>query len=100
MAPLSLPLTWTLSSGILPTGLSLMKLDEKLLITGIPLVAGVFPFQVEVVDARGRSDTAELVLEVLAPAIEVKGDVPDQVVPNQTVSVQFTVVGPAPDRIA
>ena len=36
----------------MPTGLSLMKLDDKLLISGTPLVAGVFPFSIEVIDVR------------------------------------------------
>jgi hypothetical protein len=99
MAPLSTPLEWTLAGGDLPDGLSLMKLDDKLLVSGTPKVAGIFPFIVEVVDARGKSDTANLVLEVRSPAIQVKGDVPDQVVPNQTVQVQFVVIGPVPDQV-
>jgi uncharacterized protein (TIGR03382 family) len=76
-----------------------MKLDDKLLVSGTPLVQGVFPFIVEVVDARGRSDTANLVLDVRPPAIQVKGDVPDRVVPNQRVQVQFTIIGPTPDQV-
>ncbi len=97
-APLSLPLHWTLAYGLLPQGLSLMQQDDKLLVTGTPLVAGVFPFTLEVVDARDRSDTIELVLEVRAPAIQVKlvGDLPDRMLRNQSLDVQFTIEGPAP----
>jgi len=95
------PLTWTLAYGALPEGLELQRQDDKLLITGTPLVAGVFPFTIEVVDARGRSDTTELVLEVQAPSIQVKiaGELPDRVLRGQDVDVQFTIVGPAPGTL-
>ncbi|MBK7860588.1 MAG: hypothetical protein IPJ65_18715 [Archangiaceae bacterium] len=99
MAPLSTPLTWSLATGFLPSGLQLMKLDDKLLISGTPLVAGIFPFSIEVVDARGRSDSSSLVLEVRAQNVTVQGDVPAELVPSQRVSVQFTLVGPAPARV-
>lgn len=100
-APLATPLTWSLSGGFLPTGLTLGRLDEKLLVTGTPLVSGIFPFQVEVVDARGRSDTCDLILEVRAPSIQVRPltELPERVVRNTEVSVQFAVLGPVPPGV-
>jgi uncharacterized protein (TIGR03382 family) len=99
MAPLSTPLQWSVVRGFLPNGMVLQPMDDKALVTGSPLVPGIFTFAVEVIDARGRSDTADFVLDVRAPAIRVKGDVPERAVHGQEVSVQFTVEGPVPDSI-
>jgi hypothetical protein len=98
----ALPLTWAVASGELPPGLALSSPDAttgKVLLTGMPLVAGVFAFALEVVDAQGRSDRADYVLEVLEPSIRVKGSVPDRVARGDSVNVQFSVSGPVPPQI-
>ncbi|MBL8954680.1 MAG: hypothetical protein JNK82_28135 [Myxococcaceae bacterium] len=97
-SPLAVPLTWSLVYGILPTGLTLQQQDEKLFITGTPQVAGIFPFTLEVVDARNRNDTIELVLEVRAPAIALKVEpaIPDQLLRGTSIDSQFSIVGPGP----
>jgi hypothetical protein len=101
-APVSLPLSWNVAAGALPPGLSLSApdaTDGKVLITGSPTVAGVYAFALEVIDARDRSDRADYVLEVLEPSIQVKGDVPGQMLRGQAVNVQLTVVGPVPAQV-
>jgi hypothetical protein len=52
------PLTWSISAGILPDGLSLDGTTG--LISGTPTAAGTSPFTVQVQDAGGLSDTQEL----------------------------------------
>jgi hypothetical protein len=52
------PLTWTISAGIPPDGLSLDGTTG--LISGTPTAAGTSPFTVQVQDAGGLSDTQDL----------------------------------------
>ena len=55
------PLTWSISSGSLPQGLSLGSAG---VVSGIPALAGVFPFTVQVTDSNGLSSTAPFSLTI------------------------------------
>ena len=58
------PFTWSVSMGRLPRGIGI---DNAGNLAGRPLETGVFRFTAKVVDARMRTDEAELALVVLAP---------------------------------
>lgn len=58
------PLLWSLAGGALPTGVTLSPAGT---ISGAPAAKGVSTFAVSVEDARGRSATRELSLDVRGP---------------------------------
>ncbi len=60
-----LPLSWSISSGALPTGLSLApSVTDTVQITGKPTVAGTYPFTITVTDAAGFSNSEQFMLAV------------------------------------
>src|SRR5206468_251937 len=56
------PYSWSVSSGTLPTGLSLSSSGT---LSGTPTVAGAFPFTVAVKDAASASASASLSINVV-----------------------------------
>jgi hypothetical protein len=58
------PYQWIVSTGSLPTGLSLNSATGSL--SGTPTAAGTFNFTLQVVDAAGRSATASFTIAVTA----------------------------------
>jgi hypothetical protein len=58
------PLTWTLSTGALPAGLTLSAAG---VISGAPTAAGAYSFTVQVVDTHGQTVTRALTLAVVQP---------------------------------
>jgi len=65
-----LPLSWSISSGALPTGLSLApSATDTVQITGKPTVAGTYPFTITVTDAAGFSNSEQFMLAVSSLAI-------------------------------
>src|SRR5438552_3814279 len=91
----STPYSWSVSSGTLPTGLSLSSTGT---ISGTPTVAGAFPFTVAVKDAASASASANLsinIVTVAAPSVSINSP------PNgATVSGTTTVSGVASDGLA
>jgi hypothetical protein len=81
------PLTWSLSSGTLPAGLTLATNGT---LAGMPTVSGLSTFTVEVSDAGGLEDTETFSLTVLVPpaiAPEALGVAVVDVPYSQTLSV-------------
>ena len=89
------PYSWSVSSGTLPTGLSLSSSGT---LSGTPTVAGAFPFTVAVKDAASASASASLSINVVtaaAPAVSISS--PSN---GATVSGTTTVSGVASDGLA
>jgi hypothetical protein len=65
-----LPLSWSITSGALPTGLSLApSTTDTVQITGKPTVAGTYTFTITVTDAAGFSNSEQFMLAVSSLAI-------------------------------
>src|SRR5256886_4473149 len=91
----STPYSWSVSSGTLPTGLSLSSTGT---ISGTPTVAGAFPFTVAVKDAASASASANLSINVVtaaAPSVSISSPAN-----GATVSGTTTVSGVASDGLA
>jgi hypothetical protein len=58
------PYTWSVSSGQLPTGLSLSSSGT---VTGIPTVAGIVSFTIQVKDSAGNTATSTFSLNIVNP---------------------------------
>src|SRR5690349_24907997 len=89
------PYSWSVSSGTLPTGLSLSSSGA---ISGTPTVAGAFPFTVAVKDAAGGSASASLSINVVTaapPTVSISNPAN-----GATVSGTTTVSGVASDGLA
>ncbi|MBS1149636.1 MAG: hypothetical protein H6Q89_1334, partial [Myxococcaceae bacterium] len=63
IGPTQKPLSWA-RQGELPDGLTMTPAADVLSIEGKPLRAGNFTFTITVEDAKGRSDTAEILIRV------------------------------------
>jgi formylglycine-generating enzyme required for sulfatase activity len=61
------PITWTIESGTLPTGLSLATAGA---ITGTPTVANTYTFTVKTINAAG-SNTKQLSITIVEPLVEM-----------------------------
>ena len=59
-----LPLTWTISSGALPNGLTLSSAGA---IAGTPTAGGTFTFRARVADSQGQNASADLTIDVQPP---------------------------------
>ncbi len=89
------PYSWSVSSGTLPTGLSLSSSGT---LSGTPTVAGAFPFTVAVKDAVSGSASASLSINVVtaaAPSVSISSPAN-----GATVSGTTTVSGVASDGLA
>ena len=96
MSAVSMPLTWRIVSGALPDGLSLSTIQGSAVISGTPLVAGVFSFSIQVEDSKGRSDTADLQLRVYPGRLKVTANnLPTVVRPGDAAGFSFTTGGTA-----
>ncbi|MBX5481317.1 MAG: putative Ig domain-containing protein [Myxococcaceae bacterium] len=89
---LATPLTWTVVSGRLPEGLAFTVVQQELgLLTGKPHEAGVFPFSLQVMDAKGRSDVADFVLRVHPSRLKLSAvNPPAELHPGDQVNFQIT----------
>ncbi|MET8142136.1 putative Ig domain-containing protein, partial [Sphaerisporangium sp. NPDC005288] len=84
------PVTWSVSAGSLPPGLTLNPSTG--LLSGTPTAAGSFPFTVRIVDASGQSDTrAATVVIIASPTLTFPPPPAGQV--GVAYSVQLTVSG-------
>jgi hypothetical protein len=62
------PFTWSVSSGSLPTGLSLAaSTTNSVMITGTPSAPGTFNFTIKITDSSGASGTEPLSITIGAP---------------------------------
>src|SRR6266851_1985114 len=69
------PYNWTVTSGSLPTGLSLNPASGA--IAGTPMAAGSFNFRVQVVDSAGGNATQNLSINIIAgPTITTNATLP------------------------
>jgi len=89
------PYSWSVSSGTLPTGLSLSSSGS---LSGTPTVAGAFPFTVAVKDAASASASAGLSINVVTaapPTVSISNPAS-----GATLSGTTTVSGVASDGLA
>jgi hypothetical protein len=77
------PYQWIVSTGSLPTGLSLNSATGSL--SGTPTAAGTFNFTLQVVDAAGRSATASFTIVVTAGLT-----ITTATLPNATVGTAYS----------
>jgi hypothetical protein len=90
----STPYSWSLSSGQLPSGLSLNPAGS---ISGTPTLAGSFPFTVQVKDAATRSASANFSINIATPTPTVNITSPAN---GSTVSGTVSVKGSASDTVS
>jgi len=90
----STPYTWSLTSGTLPSGLTLNPSGS---ISGTPSLAGSFPFTVQVNDGAGLSASANLSINVASPVPTVSISSPAN---GASVSGTVTVSGTASDSVS
>ena len=92
------PLSWSLSSGTLPTGLTLgSSKTDTVNITGKATVAGAYAFTVTVTDATGASSTSgQLQIVVSSLAFTTTSPLPSGTVGVAYAGVQFAATGGTP----
>ncbi len=92
------PLSWSLSSGTLPTGLTLgSSKTDTVNITGKATVAGAYTFTVTVTDATGASSTSgQLQIVVSSLAFTTTSPLPSGTVGVAYAGVQFAATGGTP----
>jgi Bacterial Ig domain/Putative Ig domain/Immunoglobulin domain/Immunoglobulin I-set domain len=88
------PYSWSLSSGSLPTGLSLSSSGS---LSGTPAVLGSFPFTVQVNDAAGHTASSNFSINVVNPVPSVSISSPAN---GATVSGTVYVSGTASDTVS
>ena len=88
-----LPLSWALTAGALPTGLSLSSSSTNTVqITGKPTVAGGFTFTITVTDAAGFSSSEQFTVVVSSLVITTTSPLPPAMV-NTAYTVTFAATG-------
>ncbi len=92
------PLSWRVAAGGLPPGLTLQAQGSVALIRGTPMASGNFPLVLEVRDAKGRADTADLLLPVLPTAVQVIGAVPARIARGAELFASLTTNFDVPGR--
>ncbi len=85
---LAKPLTFR-ATGHLPPGITAQSQAEVVLVAGTPTVGGDFGFTLSVEDARGRTDTIELSIHVVAPRLKLSATLPPLLRPGEAVNVAF-----------
>jgi Domain of unknown function (DUF4082)/Bacterial Ig domain/Putative Ig domain/Immunoglobulin domain len=88
------PYSWSLSSGSLPTGLSLSSSGS---LTGTPSILGSFPFTVQVKDAAAHTASSNFSINVVNPVASVRITSPAN---GATVSSTVNVSGTASDTVS
>lgn len=90
-AAIETPVTWSLSAGRLPPGLALeSSTNDTVFLSGTPTQGGRFSFQLEAVDAQGRSDRVTYLVSIAAGAIELSVQGTSRVAPGDAVTITFT----------
>src|SRR3984957_9037098 len=88
-----LPLSWALTSGALPTGLSLSSsTTSSVQITGKPTAAGSFTFTITVTDSAGFSSSEQFTVVVSTIGITTTSPLPPATV-NVAYTVTFAAAG-------
>jgi uncharacterized repeat protein (TIGR01451 family) len=92
---LAKPLTFQLVGGALPPGMSVHTEQEQTeILSGTPLVAGMYPFTLSVTDNKGREDVGEFILRVYPERLIVGvNGIPEAVRPGDTLDFNFLVPG-------
>lgn len=100
MAPPFLPFTWEMTGGGLPPGVVMQpSMTDRLLLTGVPTVAGVYSFTLDVTDVRGRSQSADIVLRIDSPGVQIVGDLPAEALRGTEISLQLTLMPDVPGAV-
>ena len=93
------PYSWTLVSGSLPAGLSM---NASGLISGTPVVFGIFPFVVRATDSNGLTAVASLTLSVVSDTVQLRvisSGALDQGSTGVAYSFQLLFAGGVPPRV-
>lgn len=96
-APVSMPVSWKLISGELPTGLVLEPSNsDTLVISGTPTRPGRYRFTLEAVDGQGRTDACTYFTFIASGAVAASATGTRLVRPGADASVVFTAA-PLPE---
>jgi hypothetical protein len=90
------PLSWSISAGALPTGLSLASsTTDTVQITGKPTVAGTYTFTITVTDSAGFSNSEQFMLAVSSLSITTTSPLPPGTVNTayDSPGLQFAATG-------
>jgi|HubBroStandDraft_6_1064221.scaffolds.fasta_scaffold01599_6 hypothetical protein len=93
------PLSWAVTAGALPTGLSLApSTTDTVQLTGKPTVAGTYTFTITVTDAAGFSNSVQFTLAVSSLSITTTSPLPPGTVGTiyNSSGVQFAATGGNP----
>ncbi len=71
------PYTWAITSGTLPTGLSMASTSPSATISGTPTVLGVYTFTVELTDASLKVDSKEYTINISNILITTSSPLPN-----------------------
>ncbi|MBM4380407.1 MAG: putative Ig domain-containing protein, partial [Deltaproteobacteria bacterium] len=94
--PLASPLTWTVSAGELPAGVTLSSVNDRGVFGGKAVEAGTFSFTLQVEDAVGRVDTADHVVRIFPSAFRVSGEPAATYYPGDEVTLQLAATTSSP----
>ncbi|MBF0545979.1 MAG: Ig-like domain-containing protein [Candidatus Riflebacteria bacterium] len=83
------PLKWSVASGSLPTGLSLVSPDS---ISGTVAAAGAFEFTLRAIDANNLEAYKKYSIQVI-PALTITSNVPSSTLVNTPIAAVYSVTG-------
>ncbi len=88
---LDMPLTWSVAGGTLPDGITLTTENSVGVLAGKALVSGSYIVSIQVVDAKNRSDVANLLLRVHSERLKLTAiNQPAVIHPGQAVDFQIS----------